>query len=260
MKIGCCAYSFRRYLTSGEMNYEQFIDLAADIGLDGVELTSYYFPTTDMSYLHSLKRYCLLKGVTVAGTAVGNRFSVPDARKRSEHVQMVKEWVDHSVELGAPAVRVFSGKLDEGVDPEDAYKWTVQEFEKCVPVAESRGVVLALENHGQHYTETAAGHLRIFNAVGSDWLQLLLDTGGYIVDQPYDEVTKTVPYAVTSQVKTTVETPTGPEPVDMERMLSTLHRAGYRGFLNIEYEEHEDPMVAVPRMVEEMRRIVRDLT
>ena len=260
MKIGCCGYSFRQYLSNGDMSYEQFIDLAADIGLDGVELTSYYFPTTDTSYLHSLKRYCLLKGVTVAGTAVGNRFSVPDAQERANHVEMVKDWIGYSVELGAPAMRVFSGKLEEDVNFEDAYNWTVEEFQKCVPVAESRGVVLALENHGEHYTETAEGHLRIFNAVGSDWLQLLLDTGGYIAERPYDEVTKTVRHAVTSQVKATVETPSGREPVDMERMLNTLHREGYNGFLNIEYEEDEDPKVAVPQMVEEMRRILRVLT
>ena len=260
MKIGCCGYSFRNYLSSGEMSYEQFIDLAAEMGLDGVELTSYYFPATDSSYLHSLKRYCLLKGITVAGTAVGNRFSVPDAEERDQHVQMVRDWIGHSVELGAPTMRVFSGKLEEDVDPEEAYKWTVQGFRRCVPVAEARGVVLALENHGQHYTETADRHLRILNTVGSDWLQLLLDTGGYVADRPYDEVTKAVPYAVTSQIKATVETPSGVEPVDMERMLGTLHGAGYRGFLNIEYEEDEDPMVAVPRMVEEMRRIIRGLS
>ena len=39
MKIGCCAYSYRQYLLSGEMNLEDFIDTAVELGIDGVELT-----------------------------------------------------------------------------------------------------------------------------------------------------------------------------------------------------------------------------
>ncbi len=57
MKIGCCAYSYRKYLTSGRMSLEQFVDIASDLGIEGVELTSYYFPSTDAAYLHSLKRH-----------------------------------------------------------------------------------------------------------------------------------------------------------------------------------------------------------
>ena len=51
-----------------------------------------------------------------------------------------------------------------------------------------------------------------------------------------------------------MRTPTGKEPVDVDRVVSTLHEAGYRGFLNIEYEEEDDPMSGVPRVVEQLRR------
>ena len=55
-------------------------------------------------------------------------------------------------------------------------------------------------------------------------------------------------------VKVAMRTPTGKEPVDVYRVVSTLHEAGYRGFLNIEYEEEDDPMSGVPRVVEQLRR------
>ena len=38
MRIGCCAYSYRRYLTSGEMSLEDFIDLAVDATQDPVTI------------------------------------------------------------------------------------------------------------------------------------------------------------------------------------------------------------------------------
>ena len=57
LKLSIAAYSYRDYLTSRppRMNLFDFVNLAADMALDAVEPTSYYFPqdvTTD--YLHRL--------------------------------------------------------------------------------------------------------------------------------------------------------------------------------------------------------------
>ena len=82
MKIGCCAYSYRQYLLAGEMSLEEFVDTAAGLGVEGVELTSYYFPTTDREYLNSLKRHCLVRGVDVSGAAVGSKLT-PCRRRRT---------------------------------------------------------------------------------------------------------------------------------------------------------------------------------
>ncbi len=46
MKVGSAAYSFRQYLTKGEMSLEGFLHKAVEMDLDGVELTAYYFPST----------------------------------------------------------------------------------------------------------------------------------------------------------------------------------------------------------------------
>ena len=55
MKLSCCAYSYRQLLTEGKMSMEEFLDTAVELGLDGVELTSYYFPEETDDYLHYLK-------------------------------------------------------------------------------------------------------------------------------------------------------------------------------------------------------------
>ena len=72
MKVGSTAYSYRKYLSSGEMTLEGFLDKAVEIGLDCVDLTSYYFPKTDDEYLNHIKKYAYLKGLDITGTAVGN--------------------------------------------------------------------------------------------------------------------------------------------------------------------------------------------
>src|SRR5688500_2476575 len=100
MRLGCAAYSYRDPLKAGTLSLEQFVDACADMELDGVELTSYYFPSTEPGYLHRLKRHCFLRGMHILGTAVGSNFTQSDETKRREHVQMTRDWIDHSVTLG----------------------------------------------------------------------------------------------------------------------------------------------------------------
>ena len=56
MKLGCCAYSYRELFASGQMTMDRFLDTAVDLGLDGVELTSYYFEDQNPACLHRIRR------------------------------------------------------------------------------------------------------------------------------------------------------------------------------------------------------------
>src|SRR5262245_1453176 len=80
LKLSLAAYSYRDYLIGPKksMDLFGFVELAADLALDAVELTSYYFPervTTD--YLHRLKQHAFLLGLDVSGTSVMNDFCLP---------------------------------------------------------------------------------------------------------------------------------------------------------------------------------------
>src|SRR5262249_24086806 len=126
MRLGCAAYSFRQALQGGEMTLEAFIDECARMGLDGVELTAYYFKSTARAALNDRKRHCFQRGMHILGTAVGSNFTQADAGKREEHVQMTKAWIDHSVALGAPCIRVFARPVPEGVSEDEATAWAVE--------------------------------------------------------------------------------------------------------------------------------------
>ena len=237
---------------------EDFIDLAAEIGVDGVELTSYWFPSVEKRYLHRLKRRCLERGITVAGAAIRTRFTTPSSEDRARDVNTAKEWIGHVVELGAPELRVFAGEMPEGHTEEEAFKWTVDALAACAEVAAERGVVVALENHGG-ITTTADQVIRLIDTVHSDWLRLNLDTGNFRTD-PYAQITRCVPYAVTAHLKASFRTPTGKTPSDIPRVVGTLQHAGYNGFLNIEYEEEDDPKIAVPGLVAQARQALQHLS
>lgn len=252
LKVSVAAYSYRQYLTGNppRMTLPDFVDLCAKMGCDGVELTSYYFPgNVTTEYLVALKRQCYLLGLDVAGTSVGNSFTKPPGAERDQQVASVTRWIERGAVFGAPAIRVFAGSTPQGSTDDEARRWVGECLLECVPAAAEHGVMLALENHGG-VTATADGVLAIIAQVESEWVGLNLDCGNYRTD-PYAEIEKCAPYAVTTHIKTEV----GGKAADLARIAEILKAAKYRGYLSLEYEAREDPMTAVPRIVAELRAL-----
>jgi sugar phosphate isomerase/epimerase len=255
MHLGCCAYSYRDALKAGQITLSDFLHKCVEMNLDGVELTAYYFADTSKETLHAVKREAYRLGLDVCGTAVGNAFTSPDETERRKNVQMVKEWIEHSVTLGAPGIRVFAGPLTNGVSEDDAFRWTVECLKECADYGGQHGIMVALENHGG-ITSTAAQTLRLIETVNHDWLGVNLDLGNYHTN-PYEEIAQTVPFAVTAHAKISGYTTSH---LDYYKVIETLNRAAYRGYLNIEYEDQEDPETAVPRIVGELHQALRDVS
>lgn len=257
MRVGCAAYSYRQYLQSGQMSLEQFVQACREMGLDGVELTSYYFKTTQPQYLYDLKRLCFAFGLNIAGTAVGSNFTQADAGQRRLHVEMTKHWIDNSVILGAPCIRVFAGPVPKDCTEEQAFNWAVECLREVAAYGQQKGVVVALENHGG-ITSTAEQVLKLLGAVNNDWLGVNLDFGNFRQD-PYAEFEVCAPYAVTTHAKTHHGSAEGPVAVDYARVVEIMRNAGYKGYITIEYEGKEEPRVAVPQFAEQLLSIVRSV-
>jgi L-ribulose-5-phosphate 3-epimerase len=246
LRLSCAGYTFNTYFREKGLTLERYAEVCAEMGLDGVELTQYYFPDTSPAYLNGLKRHLFRLGLELAGTAVGGAFCMPEPDERQQHVDFVKEWLDISAALGSPCLRVFAGEAPEGQAQDDAFQWAVAGIRECAAHAEKAGVVIGLENHGG-LTGTAAGLIRILEAVGSDWVGALLDFGNYSQD-PYAEFEATAPHTVMTHAKPTSDFAGTHDWVDYRRVLEIMRKVGYRGFLSIEYEEPgKDAMIEVPR-------------
>jgi sugar phosphate isomerase/epimerase len=245
MKLSCAGYTFNSYFREKGLTLEKYADFCAKIGLEGVELTQYYFPETGTGYLNQLKRHLFRCGLSLAGTAIGGAFCAASEEDRRKHVAFVREWLDISAHLGSPCLRVFAGEGPKGQE-EDAFKWTVAGIAECAAHAETVGVTIGLENHGG-LTGTADGLVRILKAVDSPWVGALLDFGNYSKD-PYGEFEQTAPHTVMTHAKPTSQFGEEHDWVDYVRVADIMNKAGYRGFLSIEYEEPgKDAMVEVPR-------------
>src|SRR5687767_2121257 len=74
-KFSLAAYSYRNLLAGKSPTHtlEDFIRDCAALGLEGTELTSYYFPKdASGEYLRNLKQLAFRLGLDISGTAVGN--------------------------------------------------------------------------------------------------------------------------------------------------------------------------------------------
>lgn len=259
LDLSLAAYSFDGQLSlKGKkpptMTLEDFIDLGAKLELPAVELTAYYFPKTTTEYMLAVQRRCKALGLAVSGTAVGNDFCWPDKEKRAKELAGVKQWVEHSAELGAKTMRIFAGSVREGDTEAEARKRCIDVIHEASDHAAKHKVTLALENHGG-ITATADQLLAIVKAVKHDWFGVNLDTGNFRTADPYADLAKAAPYAVVTQLKTEVHPKDKKkEEADLKRLTDLLRGVGYQGYVALEYEADEDARTAVPRYVKELKK------
>jgi len=258
MKLSLAAYSFNKALDLKKptMTLFDFIEFAAGLPLDAVELTSYYFAETSDAYLDKLKDLCAKKKLAISGVPVGNNFCYVDDAKRELEIKKTKEWIVRASRLGAQTVRIFAGNLEKGDTLEKAQQRVVSGINECCEVAAKVGVLLALENHGG-ITDTPEHLLALVKPVKSPALGVNVDTGNFKTPDPYADLKTIAPYGVSVQVKTEV-TPTGKpkEEADLKRMIQILRDANYHGYVALEYEAAEEAKVAVPKYIKELRALI----
>ncbi len=266
LKLSLAGYSFNKMMVKRgtsdeiakkEMSLEKFIDYCAAQGLGATELTGYYFPkdiTTE--YLLSLRAQTHRLGLSISGTAIGNDFCLPEGEARQKQLAECREWIDYAAIMGAPAIRIFAGKVPKGETEDAAIERCVAGINECLKYAATKGVFLALENHGG-ITATPEQMMKIISKVDSSpWFGVNFDSGNFQTEDPYADLAKIAPYAVNAQIKAAIAPGGKKQPADFERIVKILKDAGYRGFVALEYEEAESPFEAIPKLLDQLRPLV----
>ena len=262
LRLSLNAYSFNGPLSSGEMTVESMIDYCAQIGFDAVDITAYYFPgypnVPSDDYLYRIKKKAFLSGLAISGTGVRNDFTDPDKEKRKESIHLVKQWIEAAEKLGAPVIRIFAGKQSTaGFTWDQIATWMVEDIRECVEYGKQHGVVVAIQNH-HDFIKTADHVETIMELVNSDWFGLILDTGSYRMADPYEEIARTIPYAVNWQVKEKIYVEGKEVDTDLDKLISIINASCYRGYLPIETLGPGDPKAKVPVFFDKVKRAIRD--
>ena len=270
-RIAVSTYSYWRYRKDSRLPIEDCIDLAAQAGFDGIEILHVQMRREDNAYLQMLKRRAFVNGLDLCGFSTHQGFVSPDPDVRQKNVDQTIHCIELAYKMGIPTIRVNTGRWgtikdftelmeNRGIEPrldgytdDEAFKWTIDSFEKCLKKAEQSGVILGLENHWG-LGRTAEGVLRIVNAIDSPWLQVTADSGNFLDDQ-YRQFEAIAPKAVLVQAKTYFGGGTWYTlDIDYNRIAKILLDVGYRGYISLEYEGKEAHQTAIPKSLSVLRR------
>jgi sugar phosphate isomerase/epimerase len=259
LKLSLNAYSFNDKLTSGATTLEDLVDVCARHGLDALDPTGYYFvgypniPSDETIY--RLKRKAYVNGINIGFIGLKNDFTLPDLASRKTQVRLAKDWIEVASKLGAPMIRVFTGPaLPKGYSFDRVVEWMIPHFQEIAEYGRQRGVVVALQNH-EDFLRTADQVIRIVGAVNSEWFGSLLDVGSLRLHDPYEEIEKLLPYAVSWLLKEHVWYGARAVPTDVRRLRRIIEKGGYRGYLSILTLDEGDPTTKVAKLAAQARAV-----
>ena len=270
--IGVSTYSFWQFKRDDFRPIEKCLELAADMGFDGVEILKVQMegePTNGQ--LQKIKQRAFTLGLDLMGYSTHQSFVKPDKAERQENVDKTIDMIEEAYRLGIPTLRIntgrwgTSGSFDElmankGIEPtlegytdDQGFEWVIDSMEKLVPKAEKCGVTLGLENHWG-LGRTAEGVKRIVDAVDSPWLQVTLDTGNFLEDPDHRQLKMLAPQAVLLQAKTYFGGGTWYTlDLDYAKIAKVMHDANYRGYVSLEFEGKDDPVESVKKSLAMLR-------
>jgi len=253
LRPALCAYSFRTDLQSKKMSYEDIIRYAAEHKLDGVDLTVYWFPSTEDKFLYGLKQLAFKLGVEIYSISIRTDMCKRPGPAAVKELTELKKWVDVAAKLGAGHIRVFGGAIPKDSNPAEAAGWVVQVLGQGAEYAGSKGIILGLENHGG-ITDKAETIVDIVKRVNSPWVAINLDTGNFKT-KIYEQIEAIAPHAVNVQVKVDI-TEDGKKGIsDWDRVSKILVANKYRGYLALEYEAAENAATAIPGHLVHLRQV-----
>jgi sugar phosphate isomerase/epimerase len=255
LRTAICAYSFRDELAKRTMTYEELIRLAADLGVDGLDLTVYWLPQNlSDDYLLSLRRLAYRYGIDIYGIGIRAQMCRATPELQDAEVGRLKRWLDVADRLGARHLRVFGGAAPKDASEEQAVAWAAETLKKCAALAAPRGLFLGVEDDGA-LTEKGERLVQMVKQADSPWVGVCLDIGNFKSDA-YRQVELCLPYTVNLHLKTEVNDTAKQQPLDWDRLFRLVAPA-YRGYIALEYESSAPPRTAVPEAIARLQAAVK---
>ncbi len=240
MKISCIPVCFfQEILYAKTMSVEDWIKMASELELDGIEVYEQYLTSKDESEIARLSDEIRSAGLEISMFTSYADFSSPEPKIRAEQVSHAEQVVDMAVAFGTDIVRMTAGSWIEGISQDEVLSNIASGFRECLDYAESRNVALALEDHPEVGTKIT-DFMRILELVDDDRLKVNLDTSNPMVsgDNAVDlaELVKDriVHLHASDRDKDLGHTIEGEGEVDFPGVFRILKKAGFDGWISLE--------------------------
>ena len=287
MKICVTSYSFHKLMKKNELNQLTAMQKAKELGFDAMEFSNIvpHDGSTMEEYAKMLRAEADKMNFPIVSLVIGaDLINGREGRTVEEEILHVKRMVDIAEILGVKTMRhdvlysLGSYKSFDALLPTLAKRVT-----EIAEYAKTKGIKTCVENHG-FICQDPDRVERLFNAVESDNFGLLCDMGNFLCADadPVKAVSTVAPYAVFVHAKDFYVKPgntdnpgaghftsrggnylkgtiVGHGNVPVKQCLNILKKAGYDGYVSIEFEGMEDNIEALTIGLSNLRRYIKEL-
>ena len=243
MQTGLCTIAFR------DRPFEAVLDLAVAAGFDGVEpwgRPNHMPDGYDPDYTRRAAEAVRQRGLVVAQYgSYANPTSEAFEAEMDAALQIARDFETDKIRVWAG----HSGSADA-----DAAQWetAVSGFRTFADRATDQGITLVIEMHNGRLSDTSSGCLRILEGVDRPNLRLNFQPMfTHTPEQVVQEAEVVAPYVTTVHAQNYLARGSNRRNlvekgfVDFPRVIAILGKAGFDGFLEVEFVKEEDPEAAL---------------
>lgn len=281
MKASVSSYSYAQYLRDGRLSLEELPSKAAEMGFFAIEYIDLPqgSPAEREALARKIRAAADRAGLPICAYTVGASLYRPDPSDAKAEIDRLRGELEIAAILGAPLMR---HDVCYAIDP------AVRSFGRMLPViaenvrrvteiGASLGIRTCTENHG-FIAQDSYRVEQLFNAVAHENYGLLVDIGNFICadeDSP-TAVSRVAPYAIHVHAKDfylrnfeqgsdtgffetrggrfVCGAAVGDGVIPVARCIRILEKAGYDGFVSIEYEGKTDCLEGISRGLAYLRK------
>ncbi len=276
MKKSICHYSFHRRYVAEKWSTDRLVQEMQACGAEGVDFHARMVgePEAALAQMQATMAKCPLP---LSSLSLSSDFNKPTAEALKAEVDGVTRWLDVAIKLGSPICRIFGGycSLPDRLNPAAkavAWQRMIDGVAAVTKEAAKRGIVLALENHGG-LPCTGEEQVKAIETINSPHLRATIDVGNYMGGGQEGHVGTAIAakYCAYVHLKDNKKVPDPARPwgwnvescvvgegcVDLAACIESVRKAGYNGFVGLEYEGAEDEVTGVPKSMATLNRLVK---
>lgn len=254
-KISLAEWSLHRTLWDNKLDNLDFASTARGYGLDAIEYVNQFFKdkARDAAYLAELNKRAADNGVEQLLIMVDNEGGMAETDKKllDQSIENHKKWVDAAAELGCHSIRVNA--FSSNPNREEAARGAVEGLSRLGEYGKQANINVIVENHGG-FSSDGVWLSGVMKEVNMPNVGTLPDFGNFCVRRDsksknpwegqcieeydrYKGIAEMMPFAKGVSAKSHEFDGEGNEiNTDYRKMLQIVKDAGYRGYIDVEYE------------------------
>jgi len=282
---------YTAYGYKDKLGYKGCIDKVVEFGGQAIDISegpAFATQEEHLDFARDINAYCKQVGIEMGCYCVGSDFINGSGGDIDAEIERVKTKVDLAEAYGFKLIRHdatygYNAAMKHSRGFDNALPRLVKGYREVTEYAAAKGIKTCIENHG-FFAQDAERIEKLINAVAHDNFGALVDIGNFSCADEYNprSVGIVAPYAFHAHAKDFhIKSGNGENPGDgffqsrgsnflrgsiighgdvpVKQCIAALKRAGYDGYLIIEFEGMEDPLVGIAVGMKNLKRILAQL-